>query len=743
MLQDISSSVCTNPKSLEIQTKTKQFEEAKNIVKSQFIGLDDEIEKVFDALRVWFITPSLVTQPIIINLFSMSGGGKTSLVRAISKAFDLTGNNYAEFDMAQGENSSIITSIRNRIGDTALNSARTSPIMFLFDEIQKFATKNEKGEHKDKTTNQDYWTLLSDGLIPSSDAVSFGELKRCVKDMKQNGIPFGVLEASDYTEDVKTGKYISRSLLNKYNETVMHNSENPDELLTLPELVTFDAEHCAQWSFAIYPVLKSINYRNRDTCFDDDYREVLHHMLKPFMQVARINKLTLNEFQQLDTNQVYELIEQIEKSGSVKSYYDLSNCVFVNCGNLDDIYASKAVGERQVEADYFRDKTSKITINDVKYSLGKLFRPEQVARFGNIIIAYKSFSNAGYQAIISQKLEELRINISSALTDYNLTIDNSIHELIYINGVYPAQGTRPVYSTINIVQSCFSELVFNSYVAMATNGTVKYNFVDQVIELTDNLGNTFAKPFVGDHVNSKKEIDLSLLTHNSVAVATAIVFCCALFNAAPSQMISSEDSDNCLVIYPSVVSSKKNFEKKISLELCQQAGLQYFFGDNASLDDFCGLSSATDIAINLFRFKGQGRALGVPNGLNEIKGRLSHSQSDIEAESLLQRIFKETQEMVENHASLITDITSHLINNNGTITHEELFSITNLYQIFPQICSDTQTLNESFDEMFEKRSLQKQFTNPNLLFKARNQNTSLERTYNLGKDSNSNTNESN
>ena len=51
-------------------------------------------------------------------------------------------------------------------------------------------------------------------------------------------------------------------------------------------------------------------------------------------------------------------------------------------------------GETDIEADIFRAYTEKITIVDIKNALSRKFKPEQVARFGNIHLIYKSLRKA-------------------------------------------------------------------------------------------------------------------------------------------------------------------------------------------------------------------------------------------------------------------------------------------------------------------------------------------------------------
>lgn len=55
---------------------------------------------------------------------------------------------------------------------------------------------------------------------------------------------------------------------------------------------------------------------------------------------------------------------------------------------------STMTGEADIDADIFRAFTEKITVVDVKQSLTRRFKPEQVARFGNMHLIYRALGKA-------------------------------------------------------------------------------------------------------------------------------------------------------------------------------------------------------------------------------------------------------------------------------------------------------------------------------------------------------------
>ena len=85
-------------------------------------------------------------------------------------------------------------------------------------------------------------------------------------------------------------------------------------------------------------------------------------------------------------------------------------------------------------------------------ALGARFKPEQIARFGNMQVIYPSLNKTTYETIIKRKIVSIQENIKDQF-GITLDIDQSIGDLIYNNGVFPTQGTRPVFSTISEIVS--------------------------------------------------------------------------------------------------------------------------------------------------------------------------------------------------------------------------------------------------------------------------------------------------
>jgi cell division protease FtsH len=68
-----------------IQARKTELETAKTALKQYFVGIDKIIDELMDCIQVWYLMPELLKRPVIINLWGMTGVGKTDLVRQLVK----------------------------------------------------------------------------------------------------------------------------------------------------------------------------------------------------------------------------------------------------------------------------------------------------------------------------------------------------------------------------------------------------------------------------------------------------------------------------------------------------------------------------------------------------------------------------------------------------------------------------------------------------------------------------------
>jgi len=187
-----------------ITAKREVLDRVKIQLKTEFFGLDEIIEKIVDSLSAWYIFPEIITRPVIINLWGMTGVGKTQLVRRIVSLLDFN-TKFVEIQMDGG---SIKAYGPTTISSVLLQSSidEGTPGILLLDEIQRYRTVDDNDADVAVERYQDVWTLLSDGKF-SSDSSVFDEIEMLIAQQDYDDGKF--LNESDEDEDSKPKKKTS------------------------------------------------------------------------------------------------------------------------------------------------------------------------------------------------------------------------------------------------------------------------------------------------------------------------------------------------------------------------------------------------------------------------------------------------------------------------------------------------------------------------------------------------------
>jgi hypothetical protein len=221
---------------------------------------------------------------------------------------------------------------------------------------------------------------------------------------------------------------------------------------------------------------------------------------------------------------------------------DFSKCLIFISGNLDEAYRMAGdCSDTNHDADVLHSFSKKINIITIKNALMKRFKPEQISRFGNTHIIYPSLSRSSYAEIIQRKLD---IMVDSIRTEHDISIsmDQSVNDFIYRNGVYPAQGVRPLFSTI----SSYIENSLPSIVLAAIENGVKEVEVVWVANKLVATGENFKIKVKCEGVidNIKRDNEYEKRVSTSVHEAGHAVAYAALFGLSPTQIIANTASDH-------------------------------------------------------------------------------------------------------------------------------------------------------------------------------------------------------
>ena len=610
----------------EIKKKNKIIDSAILVLKKEFVGIDKQIDEIMDNVRTWFIYPQLQSRPLVVNLFGMSGIGKTSLVKRISELLDIE-KDYVYFNFAS-INESSSWEIENQIEEELSNEK--SNRMFVYDEFQYAATINPKtGEERDnKSGLKPFWELLDSGLLHKrSDfwnvrtplkiieymtkinlntqmEIKNGvwvNVEECLADFKSYDIQkFSEVFNFEYNSNkIKTDNSKPKNLITENGKEAINTtiSGNRQEDVTMP---FFIKEYYLEKIIDLY----------------DTTRGKISDKLETYHKLEAMNCAQIIDF----ISDIYE---------NARKGYDLKfndSIIFV-IGNLDEAYEMSFNVNPDMSPDQFRKITEKITIVDIKDALKRRFRNEQIARLGNIHVIYPSFSEQNFKDIINLSLNAYKKE-AFKLSGYELDFDDTIKKIIYDEGVYPTHGTRPIFSTVHeIVKSKFPEII--RYICenglKDTTHKILYTFDKEnekiVVYCYDIYGFAISNVSFDIKLRLKKLRDSDKDDEEQALCALHesghFVMYTKLFNKLPEKLVSKTTDINAGgFLMEDIDEAKKKISKKdmlneIKVLLGGYVAEKVIFGEEMTSGASNDLVRATMLASRLVRRFGMGNEISV------------------------------------------------------------------------------------------------------------------------------------
>jgi len=365
-------------------------------LKTELFGIDEVIDRVIDAVRAWYVMPQLIARPVIVCLWGLTGTGKTQLTRLLAQKLGFY-DRYVEVQMdgfSHGAGWYTPDSISGMLGESGI--AEGEPGILLLDEFQRYRTIDNRRQDIKVARYQDVWALLSDGRL--SPALSF------LRDLDYR------LASAQFDIDEQ-------------------QSDAADA----------EDEPAAAGSGAAAPA------KPRARKFKLGAWEA-----RELQRALKLN-VPLTELMAWSPEQVQQQVEAF-RADAARWQTDYSRLLIIVTGNLDEMYEDLAerVEDCDTDADVFHAMSQRLTVIDVKKALGTRFRPEQVARLGNQHIVYPSLSRSAYQRLIARTCAQY-VDEVAARAGLRIEVAQPVLDELYANGVFPAQGTRPVFSTVHAV----------------------------------------------------------------------------------------------------------------------------------------------------------------------------------------------------------------------------------------------------------------------------------------------------
>jgi len=437
------------------EDRISRLEEATKILKEEFVGLDEIIDRIKISITPWYITPEIITRPTVISLWGMTGTGKTSVVKRLIDLLGLA-NKAIFFDCGEESNTGTRT-VGEKINDVISiddeeEVDRESPndLVFVFDEFQHARTLNERGEEIDKPNLRSVWNLLDTGILRFDDYnYELSYFNSFLEDFSEYAreYPNVPLDHGKVTERENVKTLLENLGYFYYDRNLNALQDRRIPKIAKNSLGSQDDEE----EDALSPI----------NILDSRVIRVLIRRFKKSNKALKTPDI-INEILGIKTvGEMSEYLKVAKKSMTAMKEMNCNKSIIFVLGNLDEAFGVEGELNPDIDADVFYDRTSKVSITDIKNALKERFRAEQIARFGNSIIKYPTLRKADFMKVIHKETSKVCSDFERA-TKYKISIEPEVYDLLYSEGVYPVQGVRPIFTTVGtIFTPLFSDIVMN------------------------------------------------------------------------------------------------------------------------------------------------------------------------------------------------------------------------------------------------------------------------------------------
>ncbi len=408
--------------------KRKLLDNAILQLKEEFIGIDPVIDQITTAITSWYFFPEMQERPIIINLWGLTGIGKTSLIKRLATLIGYS-EHYFRFDL--GECTSNYFDIQDTFKDIYEN-CDGEPVIIGLDEFQLARTINEDQEEIDRASIRAVWDLLDSGKF---DVVNFEyNISWFHKLIKK-------LDLAIYK-----GVEVQKGIITKHVDIywdIINPRDKPDE----------DSNDAVPF-------------------ISDDELETIFNLTDHLFLIKSEIREKLNE---MDGEESIDYMIYLYKESIKPKTVDCTKALIFVMGNLDEVYTMSRNFNPDMSANEFHRQSKEITITEVKQALLNRFRSEQIARLGNNHIIYPAFDEGSFYEIIRLELEKIEKKVAD-IYGLKMTFSEEVKRLIYEEGVYPTQGTRPVFTTVHqIVNTRLGKILNEIYLTGVSADTISFS----------------------------------------------------------------------------------------------------------------------------------------------------------------------------------------------------------------------------------------------------------------------------
>lgn len=572
--------------------KQKTLENAREILKTEFIGINKIIDEVIDNVSSWYFLSNIQEKPVIINLWGLTGVGKTSLVNRLVELIDFH-DSYYRFDLGEKEGN---FSFRDSLDNLCENND-PSPVIIALDEIQHSRTITGPFHQEVATDkNRMIWELVDSGKI------QYVSWKRSLWSLEEMIYKLVQLK--------KIGVEAHNGIVTKHADIYCKEMK-----------ISYDEQEKIR-------LVQENEY--------EDILEIAGEHLGLYLE-KDVEKMLLS----FSANETISFLNKVIDIGKRPTVKNFSKALIFVLGNLDEAYTMSDNFSSDIDADEFNRLSKQITVPQIKKALQSRFRNEQIARLGNIHIIYPALDKSSYTTIIRNELKKYASNLTKTFS-INFDFDISVHEIIYNEGVYPTQGVRPIFTSIHqILKSKLSLFISEIYLNSINTDELSFSVLGktlicsylnnniQVHEKQVDIITTLAD------VRRNKKDDMQAIT--AVHESGHAVLSAMLLKTIPTVIYSTtSDSGSHGFTYSNTAwkyISRKEIIPRVAMILGGYVAEELIFGkENLTAGAESDILKATDFLSRMYKNSGMGLSPIIYDIPEQMNNNTYHNFQDVEEE---------------------------------------------------------------------------------------------------------------
>jgi len=634
----------TKVKSDVIYLKMKRLEQSREILKSEFAGIDDVIDQMLDVVSPWYVFPELQESPVIVNLWGLTGTGKSSLVKRFAQLIEM--QHYFRFDLAEANENR--WSIRTQL-ENIFDYRNGLPLIIGMDEFQHARTIKNDGEEVDNAALRVVWDLLDSGTFQITK--------------------YGAHFSFEFKEFIRYFKYAIKAGVKIENGHVVAGWESYVAIFRKSSFNSIDISDKSDTQSRC-----AVGYDLRDNIFQE-FKD----------RFSSTDELT-RYLETLNGQETLLFLQSLHEGTYRPVTVDCTKALIFVMGNLDEAYQMSGDFNPDMNADEFHRQSLLINISKIKQVLKRYFRNEQIARLGNIHIIYPALNELAFRKIIQNHLNKIQLDILSKL-NLKLLFDQTIEELIYQEGVYPAQGTRPLFTTIHqLIRSQISRIEWYRQANCIKSNYASIKYSEEHMQLCfyqnkKKLGELAIKPVLNlEKLRKEKKDDMQALVavHESGHAVLMMILMRKLPDTIFSNSVDGETEGFVTSKNDQVICSKIWIRKELAVRLGGLCAERIVFGeDGVTLGSDSDIKNATALVMHALKSSGFGSVpmkFGFPSVQQNYTVTSNIDMIEQEAHLMIEEASQLANETLVKYKKLLLELAKHL-SNKRTISNEELRSL--------------------------------------------------------------------